>query len=413
MRYLFRPTFGLTRRTEEGLLRRSGKSLPKIDYLLWLGSSTPAETSLNNTVLGRQEQALRAKFCAAGIDVPVISRAVGGRTIATQLSALAADISYMGNAVANGKKVGVLVNIGANDIAITDYDDMAPATRTAMLTNLNSIIDQIITAGMEPIISTSHGRYNYVALYTEWADRMYRPLIASRCPKWFKAGLAVFDYCKLYVDNNDVPNWFQADGLHPNVATAAYQSYSANQLKANAKCKAAPTKERYIFGWSASTEYFGGINQLVGAATGTFAAWTVVNTKGVINPAVSFAWSGADGVSGSVRGNSGVWDVDLTNHRLQSGTLVKNNATITFTGSFGAGYAGRTGKMRATANSSTAGRITRFAVGGQTADVNASTGINICEIPFTLDASGNITITATPVGSSLFANVNGIEIEFN
>lgn len=385
----------------------------KIDYILWLGSSTPAETSINNTVLGRQEQALRAAMCAAGIDVPVISRAVGGRTIATQLSGLAADIAYMGNAVANGKKVGVLVNIGANDITITDYDDMAPATRDAMLANLNSIIDQIIAAGMEPMIATSHSRLNYSALYTEWAEKFYRPLIQSRCPNWFKNGLAVFDYCKLYVDNAGTPNWWQADGLHPNLSTPAYQSYSANQLKANAKCKAAPTKERYIFGWSASTEYFGGINQLVGAASGTFAAGTVVDTKGVINSAVSLAWSGADGASGGVRGNSGAWDVDLTNHRLHAASLVKNNATITFTGSFGAGYAGRTGKLRATANSSTAGRITRFAVGGQTADVNASSGINIIELPFTLNASGNLTITATPVGSSAFANVNGIEFEFN
>lgn len=414
MENLFRPTKGWKQRTDEGVLRPSGKKkLPQIDYLLWLGSSTPAETSLVNTVLGRQEQKLRSAMCAAGIDVPVISRAVGGRTIASQLSGLAADISYMGNAVANGKKVGVLVNIGANDIAVTDYDDMAPATRTAMQTNLNSIVDQIIAAGMEPIISTSHGRYNYGALYTEWSDKFYEPLIQARCPKWFKGGSAVFDYCKLYVDNNDVPNWFQADGLHPNVATAAYQSYSANQLKANASCKVLSAKERYIFGFTSSTEYFGGLNLLQGTATGTFAAGTVVDTKGNINAAVSLAWTNADGVSGGVRGNSGVWDVDLTNARLHAASLVKNNATITFTGSFGVGYAGRTGKMRATANSSTAGRITRFGVGGQTADVNASTGINICEIPFTLDASGNITITATPVGSSLFTNVNGIEFEFN
>lgn len=396
-----------------GAKRITSKPKPQIDYLLWIGSSTPVQTSTLNPVLGRQEQNLRTAMCAAGIDVPVISKAVGGRTIATQLSGLAADIAYMGNAVAKGKKVGVLVNIGTNDIGVTDYDNMAPATRDAMLANLNSIVDQIIAAGMEPMIATSHSRLNYSDLYTEWAEKFYRPLIASRCPRWFKGGLAVFDYCKLYVDNSSVPNWWQADGLHPNLSTPTYQSYSANQLKANAKCKAAPTKERYIFGWSPSTEYFGGINQLVGAASGTFAAGTVVDTKGVINSAVSLAWSGADGVSGSVRGNSGVWDVDLTNHRLHSGTLVKNNATITFTGSFGAGYAGRTGKMRATANSSTAGRITRFAVGGQTADVIASTGINICEIPFTLNGSGNMTITATPVGSSMFVNVNGIEIEFD
>lgn len=392
--------------------KRGGVALPQIDYLLWLGSSTPAETSLNNTVLGRQEQVLRAAMCAAGIDVPVISRAVGGRTIGSLLTGLAADLAYMGNAVANGKKVGVLVNVGANNIELTDYDAMDLTTRNAMLANLNSIIDQIEAAGMVPIIATVHSRSGAAAIYEEWADKMWRPLIQSRCPKWFKSGLAAFDYCRLYTTNDSIADWYQADGLHPNIATGYYQEYSANQLKAFAKCKSAPSKERYLFAWPTAAEYWGGVNQIVGAATGTFAAGTVRNTKAVINASASLSWTGATGSSGGARGNSGVWDVDLTNHRIQSASLYKSGASITFTAGFGAGRAGATGTLRVTGNSSTAARQTKITVGAQSVVMNVSTGINVYELPFTLDGSGNLTITAAPEAPSTFANVSALEFEF-
>lgn len=392
--------------------KRGGVALPQLDYLLWLGSSTPYETSQVNTVLGRQEQRLRAAFCTAGIDVPVVSRAVGGQTIGSLLTALSGYLTGMGNAVANGKKVGVLVNIGANDIAITDYDDMAPATRAAMLANLNSIIDQILAAGMEPIIATSNSRNGYTALYEEWADKLYRPLIASRCPQWFKGGLAVFDYCRLYTDNAAVPNWWQGDNVHPQAATAPYQAYSANALKGNAKCKAAPTKERYIFAWTASTEYFGGFNMATGAASGSFAAGSVVDTKGVLNAAASLSWSNASGASSGARGNSGVWDVSLANHRIQSASLSSNNLTIAITAGFGAGKASASGTLRVTGNSNQAGRQIKVTVGAQNVVLPVSTGIPIAELPFTLDASGNLTITVAPQSPSTFANVSGLEFEF-
>ena len=154
-------------------------------------------------------------FCAGGIDIPVISKAVGGQTIGTLLSALPGYLTGMGNVVANGKKVGVLVNIGSNNIELTDYDAMAPVTRDAMLANLNSIIDQIEAAGMIPILASVHSRSGAAAIYEEWADKMYRPLIQSRCAKWFKGGLAAFDYCRLYTTNDSTANWYQADGSAP------------------------------------------------------------------------------------------------------------------------------------------------------------------------------------------------------
>lgn len=403
----------IVRRIARLATQAGGSSLPVIDYILWLGSSTPAETSLTNTVLGRQEQALRAKFCAAGLDVPVISKAVGGQTIGTLLTALPGYLTGMGSVVANGKRVGVLVNVGSNNIGLTDYDAMAGGTKTTMLANLNSIIDQIEAAGMVPILATVHSREDAAAIYEEWADMMYRPLIEERCPKWFGAGLAVFDYCRLYTENDQITDWYQVDGLHPNVATGYYQDYSAAQLAAKAKCKAAPAVEQYIFAWPTAAEYIGGVNQIVGAATGTFTAGTVRDTKAVINPDVSLSWSGATGSSGGARGNSGIWDIDLANHRLQSASLYRSAGTITFTAGFGAGYAGRTGTLYATGNSSTASRFTLVTVGAQSAIISASTGISIIEIPFTLNGSGNLTVTAAPSAPSTFANVSGLKFAFD
>lgn len=387
--------------------------LPVIDYILWLGSSTPAETSLTNTVLGRQEQTLRAKMCEAGIDVPVISKAVGGQTIGTLLSALPGYLTGMGNVVANGKKVGVLINIGSNNIGLTDYDVMAGATKTTMLANLNSIIDQIEAAGMVPILATVHSREGASLIYEEWADMMYRPLIEGRCSDWFDSGLAVFDYCRLYTENDSLPDWYQVDGLHPNVATGHYQEYSAAQLAAKAQCAVAPVAETYIFAWPTTTEYIGGVNQIVGAVTGTFTAGTVRDTKAVINPNVSLAWSGATGSSGGARGNSGIWDIDLTNHRIQSSNLYKSAGTITFTAAFGVEYANLTGVLSVGSNSSTANRFTLVTVGAESEVISASVGIGIAELPFTLDASGNLTFTAAPQAPSTFANVSGVKFVFD
>lgn len=408
-------TAGLVEPVESFLLGPSSaaKSKPMVDYLLWLGSSTPAETSINNTVLGRQEHALRAALCSVGIDVPVISRAVGGRTIGTQLSAMAADLAFMGSAVANGKKVGVLLNVGSNNIGLTDIDAMGASERNTMLANLNSILDQIEAAGMIPLLATVHSRSGAAAIYEEWADRMWRPLIQERCPQWFKAGLAVFDYCRLYTTSDSIANWYQGDGLHPNVATGYYQAYTAAQLKANAKCKPLATRERYLFAWPTAAEYIGGVNQLVGAASGTFVAGSVRDIRAGLNPSASLTWSGATGSSGGARGNSGVWDIELTHHRLQSASLYKSGAAITLTASFGAGYAGRTGKLRATGNSSTANRFTQVSVGGQNAVINASTGISVVELPFTLNSSGQLTITAAPYAPSTFANISGLEFDFD
>lgn len=397
--------------------RGLGAPLPVIDYILWLGSSTPAETSLLNTVLGRQEQALRAKFCAAGIDVPVISKAVGGQTVGTLLSALSGYLTGMGNVVANGKKVGVLVNVGSNNIELTDYDAMLVATRDEMLANLNSILDQIEAAGMVPILATVHSREGGAAIYEEWADMMYRPLIADRCPDWFDADLdlAVFDYCRLYTENDAIADWYQEEvnGLHPNVATGYYQEYSATQLAAKARCMAAPADESYIFAWPTAAEYIGGVNQIVGAATGTFTAGTVRDTKAVVNANASLSWSGATGSSGGARGNSGIWDIDLTNHRLQSASLYKSAGTITFIAGYGVGYAGRTGTLRVTGNSSTANRFTQITVGAESDVISASVGISIVELPFTLDGSGNVTVTAAPYAPSTFANVSALKFIFD
>ena len=113
-----------------------------------------------------------------------------------------------------------------------------------------------------------------------------------------------------------------------------------------------------------------------------------------MNANVTLSWSGATGSSGGARGNSDIWDIYLTNHRIQMASLYKSGASITFTAGFGAGKASASGVLRVTGNSSTAARQTRVTVGAQSVVMNVSTWINVYELPFTLDGSGNLTITA-------------------
>lgn len=387
----------------------NGLGKPIVDYLLVVGSSTMVETFGLNNVRGRQEQPARAAQAAAGIDMPIINQAVGGQTIGQLDSAINGYLTGMGNPT---KKVGVLISIGSNNIGQTSYGAMDATTRDAMLTNLNSIITKVLAAGFVPILTTIQSRPTFENMYEEWADLMYRPLCQSRTPKWFATPLAVMDFCRLYLTNKDVTDWWQADGVHPNEATPATQAYVASQLAAYATIKAMPAPARYIFSWGGSLYNIGGINTLVGAASGTFS--TVYNAKGQLDAAASLSWSNASGGSGGSRGNAGVWDIDLTNHRIQGGSLFRSSAgNISFTANFGAGRAGASGVAKFTGNSSTASRVTRFTIGAQTGTVNCSVGINVLELPFTLNGSGSITFTAAAESPATIANVSGVDLVFS
>lgn len=394
----------------KGLGRWGAAPKPTIDYLLIVGSSTMVETFGLNDVRGRQEQPARAAQAAAGIDIPIINQAVGGQTVGQLDTAIAGYLTAMG---APSKTVGVLISTGSNNIEQTSYGSMLQATKDAMLANLNSIINKVIAAGFVPILTTVQSRPTFELMYEEWADQMYRPLCESRCPDWFADPLAVMDFCRLYLDNKDVPNWWQPepDLVHPDEAAPALQLYVASQLAEYATVKPMPTPDRYLFSWASTIYYLGGVNTLLGAASGTFS--TVYNAKGQLDAAVSLSWSNAGGASGGARGNAGVWDIDLVNHRIHGANLFRSAGTINFTANFGAGRAGATGVARFTANSSTASRVTRFTIGAQTGTVNASTGINVLELPFTLDGAGSITFTAAPESPSTFANVSGVEFVFN
>jgi hypothetical protein len=392
-------------------VKRAGGAVvpgPVIDYLMVVGSSTPQESFGPNVVRGRQEQNARSAMAAAGIDVPIINNAVGGQTIA----ALDAAINGYLTGLNPLKKVGVLIWIGNNDIGVTSYGDMLQATKDAMLAGLNSIINKVLAANCIPILVPVNSRKTSELLYEEWADQLYRPLCQSRTPNWYASPLAVMDLCRLYLINKDVVDWWQVDDIHPNVATPSVQAYVATQLAAYATAKPMAAPTRYIFGWGATGQNIGGINYVVGAASGTIS--TVYNAKGQLDAAASLTWANANGSSGGSRGNPGVREVDLTNNLIQSGSVFRSSAgNITFTANFGAGRASASGVAKFTGNSSTAARVTRFTIGAQTGLVNCSVGINVLELPFTLDGAGSITFTGAAETPATIANVSGVEFQFN
>lgn len=390
----------------------SSAVLPQFDYLVVLGSSTTYQAFVLNPILGRQEQAARLAMTQAGYDVPIISKAVEGATVAALDTNINAYLTELGPiSAADPSRVAVVVNIGSNDIGAVSYAAMAQATKDAMLVGLNSIVSKITAFGFTPILATVHSRKSYEAMYEEWADLMYRPLVDSRTPYWKSGVLAVFDYCRLYLDNKDVANWWNADNVHPWMATVPMQQYTAVQLASKSKLPAVAAAQRALFYFPSSTQYTGGMNAINAAATGSSSA--IYDANGAIIAVASFSWSGAAGASGSVRTNPGAFKIDLSHSSVQGCTMVATG-TITFTAAFGAAFANRTGVLRVTGSSSTAGRLTNITAGANSAVLNASgPGVQIIELPFTLDAAGTMTFTAAPQAPSTYANVSGVDLVFN
>lgn len=386
--------------------------LPEFDYLVLLGSSTTFQAFTLNPILGRQEHPARKAMTAAGYNVPIISKAVEGESIATLDANINTYLTSLGPiSAADKSRVAVVVNIGSNDIGATAYADMPPATKAAMLVGLNSIVDKITALGFTPILATVHSRKTYSEMYEGWADSMYRPLVDSRTPFWKAGALAVFDYCRLYLDNKDVPNWWNADNVHPWMATVPMQQYTAARLASKSQLPPVAATESVLVYFPNALNYYGGMNSIQGGATGSSS--TIYNTKGQLISGATFGWTGAAGISGGFRTNPGAWGVDLANNLVQGCTTV-STGTITFTAAFGAAFANRTGTLRFTGSSSTSGRLTNVVVGGSNAILNASAaGVQVVELPFTLNASGTLVFTAAPQSPSTYANASGVEFVFD
>lgn len=414
-----------------GVYGRVDRQKPQIDYLVLVGSSSTQMSYGLHPQYGRQEQAGRAAMIAAGADVPVINLAVDGSTIAN----LDSNINtYLGSlAGVAGKKVGVLVNIGSNDIGTTSYSAMAPATRDAMDAGLNSIISKIVTAGHIPMLATVHSRFGLQTVYDSWAVNMYRPKALTLTPDWCVSGAPIFDYCQLYslhqsdadalstsganiISSPDgISDWWQSDSTHPLLGAAGYRAFTSTGLAANATLKSAPTKESFIFGWAPTAAYVGGINYFTatGAGDANGTKTTLFNNKGQQVAGVSLTIAGAAGSGSTVRASVGTPDVGINNSALQRGYLYSSPGAHTITFNGGAAYANRTGTARFTFNTSNAGRVTRFTIGASSVDITGNAvGLQTGSIPFTADASGVVGVTVG-VASGTYASVSGMEIEFD
>lgn len=386
--------------------------LPEFDYLVLLGSSSTYQSFESNTDLGRQEHAARASMSSAGYDVPIISAAVSGSTVSNLDTNVNSYLTQLGPlSAANPARVAVVVNIGSNDIGTTSFAAMSQPTKDAMQSGIISIIGKIQAFGFTPILGTVHSRSGYAEMYEGWADGMYRPLVGSLTPFWAANPISVFDYCRLYLINKDVVNWWQVDGVHPLAATIPMQQYTAQQLGSKSILPAARVKDRVIFFFPASGKNSGGLNSIVAAASANLT--TVYNAKGGLISGATFGWAGAVGSSGSVRTNLGAWNVAL-DHNLIQGCTLYGTASITFTAAFGVGFANRAGTLRVTASSSSAGRLTLITTAANSAVLNASgPGVQVVEVPFTMNASGTLVFTAAPQSPSIYANVSGVELLFD
>jgi len=384
---------------------------PEFDYIMAVGSSTTFQCFGLHALYGRQEHVMRKIFTDQAMDIPLINKAVSGSDIA----ALDANINtYLRSIAGSTKKFGVLINIGSNDIGTTSFASMSQGTKDAMLAGLNSIIDKIVAAGHTPIVATVHSRSGYADMYETWAVGMYRPLCQAESPLWFRSPLAVFDYCRLYQINQAVPNWWQADGLHPEQATTPYQTYTAQQIKSSVKTPALDPKEKFVFSLRGTAPNIGGINtKTVTASAGSMGLGTVVNSNGVLVAGANFSWGASGGPSVGARGNPGIFDVAVDNNDVMLGAIFRSAGPVPFTFAAGAAYAGRTGTMRIAASATGTPRITKYTFGdATTAVLDLSTGVPVVSHSFTMDGSGNYVFSMAPEAPSTFCHMSAVEFVF-
>ena len=365
-----------------------------LDYILLVGSSSTQEAFGVSPIDGRQENKTRNRVAVvAGMDVQIINRAVGGSTIAD----LDANINgYMSALRLTDKKLGVVINIGSNDIGGIAYGVVSQPTKDAMVAGLRSIVAKVIAAGHEPMLTTVHSRPGVaLAIFEEWAALMYRPLIRELTPNYIVGEVATFDYCKFYAANAGVPDWWR-DGVHPGFgALTPIKDYTAQQLKSRITYSPPVFEEAYVINIcspSIALDRIGGINDVLSSAR------TITNlttTRGDVLPSAVFSWVGATGGFESTRLTPGRWNPDLEAIDIQrSGTYISTGNTATFTANFTVANANRTGTVSFTANSSTAARSARYTVGASSVDMDAgAAGVQIVSLPFTLNESGVMTFT--------------------
>lgn len=390
---------------------RLGVPKPEIDYLLLVGSSSTFETFTVSPVYGREEQKARSAVTSLGYDLPIINKAVSGSLIAD----LDANINaYMTSLAAPAKRVAVLINIGSNDINGVAYAAKDQSTKNAMIAGITSIVNKVLAFGYTPILATVHSRKNQEELHEEWADQMYRPLIKALTPFYDAGVVAVFDYCRLYSLNKNVVDWWRSDNMHPGLSIGPMQQYTVQGMAAKAKMAAKPAQSKVLFYFTAPSlpDYrIGGLNVMLAGVSRSLAE--VYDRNGTLISGATFGWVGADAGSNGVRSLLGVWDIGLSHNQIQKSSLYASAKTITFTANFGISYAGRSGVLRVTGNSSAASRLTLITAGASSEVLNQSAaGVQIVELPFTLDAAGALVFTAAPQAPSTYANVSGVEFEF-
>jgi hypothetical protein len=411
-------------------------------YQSFLSSQVTSSTAPGFTQTGDQVQYARAAMCALGIDVPIICKAVSGSNIAaldSNINTYLADVSGLSN-------VGVLIDIGANDISAA-YGSTAQGTKDTMLAGLNSICDKIIAAGHTPIVAATRSTPAQQALWDSWATNFYHPVAVSKSPDFTSGGSSVFDFCALYalhqsdadnlnnsspytsvsVGSDGTPDWWSDDQVHPLLAIPGNQAYVAQQLDTYATCASlAAGPEKFIVairnGGTLPGNTVGGINTYSSGANGNIASFNNTNfgRNGVFNhkgelKSVDIAISNVGGVASTVRAGVGTQDIGITHKWTQQAYLFQSGTTgpqVQFQG--GATYADRTGTCRVTFNTSNSPREVAYAVNGGSAQniVGNTAGVQTVALPFTANASGVVTLTCTNVAGN-FPSFSGVSFEFD
>lgn len=401
-------------------------SAPPIDFAMMIGSSS-TELTFGDNIYGRQEQPARKALSEAGLDVPIINAGVGGNVIVDVRNRLPALLTELARWAATGKKGIAIVVIGANNIGVTDYDNMDPVKLAAMRDDLTYIITQLKTSGHQVLLAASSSRKSFNPLYQEWAEKFYLPLVKTLTPEWLVSDtVEKYGILKTYLDYGEsVPNFYYSDNLHPRggVGTVYIHANLArflNEWTSPKRQPASKTREQFIFSTHSNiTAITGGINIITNNPSGGVDTTTVftdlVNRKGQTVVGSKITRSGPTSITGGTVPNPNGTDIDILNSMMHRGGCLTNNAPWTLLFEPGIAYAGRSGTIKLISNSSTAGRAVRVAVaGGATVVSPTTTGTfpAIFTIPFTADEFGRVQLTMT-AAASVYALLTALEFDFN
>lgn len=308
------------------------------------------------------------------------------------------------NAHAGAPNIIALIHGPGNNVTNNgEWSTWTQVQKDEVTDGLIAIINQFKAAGIEPVLSNLTYR-----LYADTErsglvnENLIHPIIQQHCPDWWDSakGRPVLDLWTLSYNNRDI--WFD-DAVHPNneVGFPLMHQYLVQQM---ASVRTLPKAYADTFNLTAAfaDPPFNSNTICYPGTSGSVS--DLVDMDGNVVSGSTCVWAGLTAASGQFNGiSSKKLYHDCRGWRTTAHSArIGDSATIVTT--LGAGYANRTGTLKVVGARSFAGTyMSQFTVGANSVqtDPNDNPAV-IAELPVTLGANGEFTLTITDVAGNAY-----------